>query len=192
MWIQSPGEQGNSDQGHPCSTRCSWQQSSCCLLWCSFPRAQHCRVVLAGHGLVAFSPKQPALLGPAQQHLDTPRTTQISQPGASHHPYPLHLHFSSHPWPWGAENLTVPTQDIQPGLLTPAGIWCLESADQHLHCCTTHIQLWWLTGNHKMFATSTNREQQLQMVFTCSPMEAQMKPWSSLESEIAAIAQNIP
>lgn len=99
VWIQAPGEQGNKDQGHPCSTRCRWQSSSCLLLWCSFPRAQHCRGVLAGHSLAAFSPKEPALLGPAQQHLNTPRTTQISQPGASHHPFPLHLHFSRHPCP---------------------------------------------------------------------------------------------
>lgn len=123
-----------------------------------------------------LQPKRPAAfrLGPR-------RTTQISQPGSSHHPYPLHLHFPSHPWPWAAESLTVPTQDIQPGLLTLAAICCLDSADQHLHCCSTYTQLWWVTGNHKTFATSTSREQQLQMTSKHSPVQQRLMKRSPLE-----------
>lgn len=114
---------------------------------------------------------QPKPASPAAFRLGPCRTTQIYQHGISHHPSPVHLHFPSHPWPWAAENLPVPMQDIQPGLLIPTGICCLDSPHQHLHCCTTHTQLWWVTGNHKIFATSTSTEQELQMISRHPPMQ---------------------
>lgn len=192
VWIQESGVQGNGDQGHPCSTRCSWQQSSHCV---SSGTASP-GLCIAGGGVswaqsdcteLALSPKQPALLGLAQQHLGwvhagPPKYLGLALPTI----HILHTFiFPALRGPGQQRTSLFPTRTFKLacGPRSEFGTWTLQT---NIYIAAPPTSNCWVIVNQKRFATSTNGEQQLQM-FSMHALMGQRYRWSPVPQSLSLL-----